>query len=298
MLPVARVTGQYRVIGDVTAAAIRGASLLATIGRMPDPAHDPAEETVRVEVADGIATVTLARPESLNALNAAMRQELLAAFKAIGRDESARAVILTGEGRGFCSGADLRGGSGEREFRRVLTAEYNPLMRAIRDAPKPVIAAVNGVAAGAGVSLALACDLVYAAEEARFIQAFVKVGLVPDSGSTRTLVRALGRHRAAQLIFTGEPLSAGDAHAAGLINGVVPAGELLERTREVATTLAVAPTRAIGYAKRLINRAEDATLDETMELEAALQELSGRTQDHAEGVAAFGEKREPRFVGR
>src|SRR5687768_10882269 len=169
---------------------------------MPDPAHDLAQGTIRVEVADGVATITLARPDSLNALNATMRRELLAAFKALGRDAHVRAMVITGEGRGFCSGADLRGGGGEREFRRVLTAEYNPLMRAIRDVPKPVIAAVNGVAAGAGVSLALACDLVYAAEEARFIQAFVKIGLVPDSGSTRTLVRALGRHRAAQLIFS------------------------------------------------------------------------------------------------
>jgi 2-(1,2-epoxy-1,2-dihydrophenyl)acetyl-CoA isomerase len=227
-----------------------------------------------------------------------MRRELLAALKAIGRDDTVRAVVLTGEGRGFCSGADLRGGGDEREFRRVLTTEYNPLVRAIRDLPKPVIAAVNGVAAGAGVSLALACDLVYAAEEARFIQAFVKIGLVPDSGSTRTLVRALGRHRAAQLIFTGEPMSADDAHAAGLVNRVVPGAELSATVRELAASLAAAPTRAVGYAKRLINRAEDATLDETMGLEAALQDLAGRTEDHAEGVAAFAEKREPRFVGR
>jgi 2-(1,2-epoxy-1,2-dihydrophenyl)acetyl-CoA isomerase len=265
---------------------------------MPDPAHDLAQETIRVEIADGIATITLARADSLNALNTAMRRELLAALKAIGRDDTVRAVVLTGEGRGFCSGADLRGGGDEREFRRVLTTEYNPLVRAIRDLPKPVIAAVNGVAAGAGVSLALACDLVYAAEEARFIQAFVKIGLVPDSGSTRTLVRALGRHRAAQLIFTGEPMSADDAHAAGLVNRVVPGAELSATVRELAASLAAAPTRAVGYAKRLINRAEDATLDETMGLEAALQDLAGRTEDHAEGVAAFAEKREPRFVGR
>jgi 2-(1,2-epoxy-1,2-dihydrophenyl)acetyl-CoA isomerase len=265
---------------------------------MPDPAHDVAQETIRVEVADGVASVTLNRPDSLNALNSVMRRELLAAFKAIGRDDAVRAVVLTGAGRGFCSGADLRGGSQERAFRRVLTTEYNPLMRAIRDLPKPVIAAVNGVAAGAGVSLALACDLVYAAEEARLIQAFVKIGLVPDSGSTRTLVRALGRHRAARLIFSGEPLSAQEAHAAGLVNGVVPAAELPETVRGVAASLAAAPTRAIGYAKRLINHAEDATLDETMILEAGLQELAGRTQDHAEGAAAFADKREPRFVGR
>lgn len=261
---------------------------------MPDASY----ETIRVKGADGVATITLSRPDSLNALNAAMRRELLAALKAAGRDETVRAVVLTGEGRGFCSGADLRGGSAEREFRRVVTTEYNPLIRAVRDLPKPVIAAVNGVAAGAGVSLALACDLIWAAEEARFIQAFVKIGLVPDSGSTRTLVRALGRHRAAQLIFTGAPLSAADAHAAGLVNAVVPHAELSEAVAKVAAGLAAGPTRAIGYAKRLINHAEDVSLDASLTMEAGLQELAGRTDDHAEGVAAFGEKREPRFVGR
>ncbi len=261
---------------------------------MPDPEY----ETIRFEQADGVATITLDRPDSLNALNATMRRELRAALKAVARDETVRAVIITGAGRGFCSGADLRGGDAEREFRRILTDEYHPVVTAIRDLPKPVIAAVNGVAAGAGVSLALACDLVYAAEEARFIQAFVRIGLVPDSGSTRTLVRALGRHRAAQLIFSGEPLSATEAHAAGLVNVVVPAAELAAAAHAAAAGLAAAPTTAIGYAKRAINHAEDALLSESLAMEAALQELAGRTADHAEGVAAFGEKREPRFIGR
>ncbi|MEO8251529.1 MAG: enoyl-CoA hydratase-related protein [Chloroflexota bacterium] len=261
---------------------------------MPDQPY----ETIRYALSDGVATVTLARAESLNALNAAMRHELLAAVKAAGRDESVRAVVITGEGRGFCSGADLRGGSGEREFRRVLTDEYNPLITALRELPKPVIAAVNGVAAGAGVSLALACDLVYAVDDARFIQAFVRIGLVPDSGSTRTLVRALGRHRAAALIFSGEPLGAAEAHAAGLVTEVVGANELAATAHAVAAKLAAAPTRAIGLAKRAINHAEDALLAESLAMEAALQELAGRTEDHAEGVAAFGEKREPRFIGR
>jgi 2-(1,2-epoxy-1,2-dihydrophenyl)acetyl-CoA isomerase len=261
---------------------------------MPDQPY----ETIRHELSDGVATITLARPESLNALNAAMRRELLRAVKAAGRDDAVRAVVITGEGRGFCSGADLRGGSGERDFRRVLTAEYNPLIIAIRELPKPVIAAVNGVAAGAGMSLALACDLVYAADDARLILAFGRIGLVPDSGVTRTLVRALGRHRAAELIFGGEPLSAADAVAAGLVTEVVPAAELGSTVQAAAARLAAAPTRAIGLAKRAINHAEDALLSESLALEAALQELAGRTEDHAEGVAAFGEKREPRFVGR
>jgi 2-(1,2-epoxy-1,2-dihydrophenyl)acetyl-CoA isomerase len=259
---------------------------------------DATYQTIRVEVAGGVATITLNRPESLNSINADMRRELMSALKAIGRDDAVRAVLLTGEGRGFCSGADLRGGSGERDFRRVVTAEYNPLVKAIRNLPKPVLAAVNGVAAGAGVSLALACDLVYAAEDARFIQAFVKIGLVPDTGSTRTLVRALGRHRAAALIFSGEPLSATAAHEAGLVNQVVPAAELPSTAQAAAAALAAAPTRAIALAKRLINRAEDDSLDDSLALEADLQELAGRTDDHAEGLAAFAEKREPRFVGR
>lgn len=259
---------------------------------------DLAQETIRVDVADGVATVVLNRPDSLNSLNVPMRRELLAALKAIARDEAVRAVVLTGAGRGFCSGADLRGGPEERDFRTRLETEYNPLVRAIRDLPKPIIAAVNGVAAGAGVSLALACDLVYAAEDARFIQAFARIGLVPDSGSTRTLVRALGRHRAAQLIFTGEPLGAAEAHAAGLVNAVVPGDRLPDAAHAAAAQLAAGPTRALALAKRLINQAEDATLEESLASEAALQDVAGRTHDHAEGVAAFAEKREPRFVGR
>jgi 2-(1,2-epoxy-1,2-dihydrophenyl)acetyl-CoA isomerase len=261
---------------------------------MPDQPY----ETIRHELSDGVATITLNRPESLNALNAVMRAELLAALKAAARDDAVRAVVITGEGRAFCSGADLRGGGGERAFRRVLTAEYNPLISAVRELPKPVLAAVNGVAAGAGMSLALACDLVYAADDARFVLAFLRIGLVPDSGLTRTLVRALGRHRAAALIFSGEPLGAAEAQAVGLVNGVVPADQLGAAVRAAAASLASGPTAAIGLAKRAINHAEDALLSESLGLEAALQELAGRTQDHAEGVAAFSEKREPRFIGR
>jgi 2-(1,2-epoxy-1,2-dihydrophenyl)acetyl-CoA isomerase len=255
-------------------------------------------ETILFEVADAVATITLNRPESLNSLNTTMRRELLAALKAAGRDEAIRAVVLTGEGRGFCSGADLRGGAGERQFRKVLTEEYNPLITALRQLPKPVIAAVNGVAAGAGASLAWACDLVYAAEEARFIEAFVRIGLIPDSGSTRTLVRTLGRYRAAQLIFGGDPLSAADARAAGLVNGTVPGEQLAATVHAAAAKLAGGPTRALALAKRAINHAEDALLAESLAMEADLQELAGRTDDHAEGVAAFAEKREPRFLGR
>lgn len=266
---------------------------------MPESAQTTAAyETIRFETADGVATVTLNRPDSLNALNATMRRELLAALKAAGRDDATRAVIVTGDGRGFCSGADLRGGPSEREFRRVLTTEYNPLITAIRELPKPVIAAVNGVAAGAGASIAFAADLIVAAEEARFLMAFVKIGLVPDSGATRTLVRALGRHAATEMIFTGEPLTAKGAADAGLVAAVVSANELMAAARELAQRLASGPTKALGYAKRLINAAEDEAFADSLVREADLQELAGRTADHAEGISAFAEKRDPRFAGR
>lgn len=262
---------------------------------MPD---DGPSGPLLSEVADGVVTLTLNRPDALNALNAELRGALLAAVKGAARDEAVRAVVLTGAGRGFCAGADLRGGSGERAFRTVLTAEYNPLIQAIRDLPKPMIAAVNGVAAGAGVSLALAADLVVAAEEARFVPAFNKIALVPDSGLARVLVRALGRHRAFEILAGERALAAADARELGLVAAVVPADRLHEAALEVARRLAAGPTVALGLTKRLLNAAEQAELTDVLATEAALQEVAGRTDDHAEGVAAFSEKREPEFRGR
>jgi 2-(1,2-epoxy-1,2-dihydrophenyl)acetyl-CoA isomerase len=266
----------------------------ATIGRVPD---EPSSSLL-TEIAGGVATLTLNRPEALNALNGALRGELLAALKSAGRDEGIRAVVITGAGRGFCAGADLRGGDAERAFRRVLTDEYNPLMTAIRDLPKPVAAAVNGVAAGAGVSLALSADVVVAAEDARFVPAFGRIGLVPDSGLARMLVRGVGRHRAFEILMGERQLGAGEARDLGLVAAVVPADRLADTAGELARRLAEGPTVAIGMTKRLLNLAENATLGEALEAEAALQELAGRTGDHAEGVAAFAEKRDPRFGGR
>lgn len=260
---------------------------------MPDDAP-----TIRLDTVDGVTTITLARPDALNALNAAMRRELLTALKAAARDDAVRALVLTGEGRGFCAGADLRGGSSERAFRHVLSREYNPLIRAVRDLPKPIVAAVNGVAAGAGVSLALAADLVLAADDARFVPAFGRIGLVPDSGLTRTLVRAVGRHRAAAIFWLGAPISAQEALDAGLVHQVVAAGDLTAAAAGLAAQLAAGPTRGMALTKRLINAAEDDDLDASLAAEAALQELAGRSDDHAEGVAAFADKREPRFHGR
>lgn len=261
---------------------------------MPDQPHG----TLLHEQDGGVATLTLNRPDALNALNRQLRQELLTAVNAVRRDGAIRALVITGAGRGFCAGADLRGGTAEREFRHVLSTEYNPLIEAIRSLPKPVIASVNGVAAGAGVSLALAADIVVAAEDARFVPAFNRIGLVPDSGLTRTLVRALGRHRAFEILMGERQLGAHEAQQAGLVAAVVPTDRLADATRELAQRLASGPTRGIGLTKLLLNAAEDASLGDSLATEAALQELAGRTEDHAEGVAAFAEKRDPRFGGQ
>jgi 2-(1,2-epoxy-1,2-dihydrophenyl)acetyl-CoA isomerase len=262
---------------------------------MPDqPAPD-----VLLQAADGpVVTLTLNRPDALNALNAELRSALLAAVKAAARDDAVRTLVITGAGRAFCAGADLRAGSEERAFRRVLQAEYNPLIEAIRGCPKPVIAAVNGVAAGAGFSLALATDLVVASEDARFVPAFHRIGLVPDSGLARVLVRTLGRHRAFEILLGERHLGARDAEQAGLVAAVAPADALADMAAQLAQRLAGGPTRGIALTKRLLGQAEDATLAEILEAEAALQDIAGRTDDHAEGVAAFSEKRDPSFRGR
>lgn len=258
----------------------------------------PAPSVLGVATEREVTTLTLNRPEALNALTADLRRGLLAAVKAAGRDPEVRALVITGSGRAFCAGADLRGDARERAYRRVLTDEYNPLIEAIRALPKPVIAAVNGVAAGAGVSLALAADLVVAADDAKFVAAFHRIGLVPDSGLTRTLVRAVGRHVAFEVLMGERQLSAAEAHAAGLVSAVVPADRLAGTARALAERLASGPTRAIGLTKRLLADAEDASLSASLAAEAALQEVAGRAEDHAEGVAAFTEKRDPAFRGR
>jgi 2-(1,2-epoxy-1,2-dihydrophenyl)acetyl-CoA isomerase len=247
---------------------------------------------------DGVLTITLDRPDALNALTSDLRRRLRGALNQARKDDAVRAVVVTGAGRAFCAGADLKAGAGERQFRAILEAEYNPLIRAIRELPKPVISAVNGVAAGAGVSLALAGDLVLAADSASFAPAFHRIALVPDSGLARTLVRALGRHRAIAILTGPDPLSATEAHALGLVAEVVPADELPEAAKGWAGRLAAGPTRTFGYTKRLLNAAEDDELPAALAREAALQELAGRTDDHVEGIAAFAEKRAPRFTGR
>jgi len=245
-----------------------------------------------------VLTITLNRPDVLNALNAAMHKGLAAALKDA-RDSEVRAVVITGAGRGFCVGQDLT------EFREAagdiaerLRSTYHPNVLAIRRLEKPVLAAVNGPAAGAGMSFACACDLRIAAAGASFVPAFVNIGLVPDSGGTFFVTRLLGYARAFEWLCSGRKLTAAEAHAWGLVSEVVEDDALADRAAELAAQLAALPTRAIGMTKRLLDRAPTSTLDEQLEREAQSQAAATQSDDFREGVAAFLEKRKPEFKGR
>jgi 2-(1,2-epoxy-1,2-dihydrophenyl)acetyl-CoA isomerase len=246
----------------------------------------------------GVLTITLNRPDVLNALNTALHKALGAALKDA-RGPEVRAVVLTGAGRGFCVGQDLT------EFREAagdiaerLRATYHPTVRAIRGLEKPVIAAVNGAAAGAGLSLACACDIRIAADSATFVPAFINIGLVPDSGGSYFIARLLGPTRAFEWMSSGRRLTAAEAHTWGLVSEVVEAETLPARAAELAAELAALPTRGIGMTKRLFDAAATATLEEQLEREAQLQAAATQTDDFREGVAAFLEKRPPKFQGR
>ena len=246
----------------------------------------------------GVMTLTLNRPEVLNALNAAMHEALAAALKDA-RAAGVRAVVVTGAGRGFCVGQDLREFRDETgDIAGRLRRLYHPNVLAIRSLEKPVIAAVNGAAAGAGLSIAGACDIRLASDQATFVPAFVNVGLVPDSGGSFFVSRLLGYARAFEWMTSGRRLSAAEAHLWGLVSEVVEHDRLPARAAEVAASLAAMPTRAIGMTKRLFDRAATATLGEQLEVEAQLQAAAARSEDFAEGLSAFLEKREPRFTGR
>ncbi len=248
----------------------------------------------------GVLTLTLNRPESLNALNRDTTQTLRAAFDGAARDSDVGAVVLTGAGRAFCAGADLKavtahGTAGETDLGADLRSNYAPLIRAMRACPKPIIAALNGTAAGAGLSLALACDLRLAAAGAQLIVVFVRVGLVPDAGSLFFLTRMLGSSKATELAMTGDPLSADDAHRLGLVSAVVPPDQLMAAALERARQLAQGPRQTYALIKAGMERALDLDLEQTLELEAQLQALAGRTPDAREAIQAFLEKRKPVF---
>ncbi len=271
---------------------------------MPATATETMYETLNVETADAICTITMNRPEVYNALNDRLTYELQDALKRADRDTAVRVVILTGAGKAFCSGQDL----GDLKEKYVpgyvphlgddLRKRYNPIVKRIREMEKPVIAAVNGVAAGAGLSFALACDIRIASEAASFIEVFINVGLIPDSGSTFMLPRLVGLAKAMELCLTGDKVSAAEAHRIGLVNTVVPADSLMEETHKVAGRLTGLPARGIALTKRLLNESFDNDLLEQLEAEAFAQETAGMTEDHFEGVVAFVEKRKPTFKGR
>ena len=251
----------------------------------------------------GVATITLNRPEVLNSFNMPMAVELQDALRVAAEDESIRAVLLTGAGRAFCAGQDLTeaapaDGTPAPPIGEIVRKTYNPTVRAIRVLEKPVVCAVNGVAAGAGANLALACDIVIAADGASFVQAFAKIGLIPDTGGTFFLPRLVGLARATALAFFGDKVSAADAQAMGMIYRVVDAARLEEEARALARRLATQPTRGFGLTKRAFNQSLANDLDAQLEVEAELQAEAGRTADFAEGVRAFREKRQPTFAGR
>ncbi|MHB8529405.1 MAG: 2-(1,2-epoxy-1,2-dihydrophenyl)acetyl-CoA isomerase PaaG [Caulobacteraceae bacterium] len=259
-------------------------------------------ETIRFTLEDGIARLTLHRPERLNSFTAAMHGEVA---EALGRAEAerARVLVITGSGRGFCAGQDLSDPSiapkdGRVDLGETLEERYNPLIRGIVGLPAPVICAVNGVAAGAGANIALACDIVLAARSAKFIQSFSAIGLVPDSGGTWILPRLAGQARALGLALTGEAISAEQAAAFGLIWRCVDDDKLAEETDALARKFAQAPTRGLAETKRLIRAGWSSDLEAALDAERDAQRALGRTADYAEGVEAFGQKRPAKFTGR
>jgi 2-(1,2-epoxy-1,2-dihydrophenyl)acetyl-CoA isomerase len=249
---------------------------------------------------NGIATISLNRPEVYNALNDEITFELQDAMKAIAKDDSVRAVVLTGEGKAFCSGQDLKASATQdkRSFMDSLHKRYNPIIRAMRNLPKPIVCRLNGVAAGAGCSLALACDVIVASEDASLIEVFINIGLVPDSGSSYFLPRLIGMAKAFELCSRGTKVKAREAERLGLVNRVVPAAELDLAVSEYAEYYAKAPTRAIGLIKKMLNRSAASSLEDMLEYEAYCQEIAGNSADYKEGVSAFIEKRKPDFKGK
>jgi len=255
--------------------------------------------TIRLEVADAVATITLDRPDALNALTVPMKEELLNALHAVEADSAVRAVVLTGAGRAFCAGQDLheRLQPDAAPLGDELRLRYNPIIRAMRALDRPIVGAINGVAAGAGASLAFACDVRVAAEGASFALAFGRVGLIPDCGATWFLPRLVGTARAAEIALLNVPIPAARALEIGLVAQVVAGEALLTTALEVAGRLAAGAPRSIAMTKRALDESWGRSLDEALEAEADLQDAAGRTADHSEGIAAFIEKRPPRFTG-
>jgi len=256
-------------------------------------------EELLFDVADRVATITLNRPDALNALTIGLKEELLAVLIQASNDPAVRAIVLTGAGRAFCAGQDLH----ERlkpdavPLDEEIRERYNPIILAMRNLDRPIVGAINGIAAGAGASLAFACDVRIAAENASFLLAFGRIGLVPDSGTTWFLPRLVGSAKAAELALLGESLSASDAARIGLVAKVVPADTLVAEARAIAARLADMAPQAVALTKWALQASWTTSLEEQLEIEAQLQGMVGATADHVEGIAAFVGKRPPRFTG-
>lgn len=256
-------------------------------------------ETILYSVENGIATLTLNRPDVFNAFNEQLSADVNDALKKTAKDKNIRVLIITGAGKAFCSGQDLKSISGNknRSLSESLYKRYNPMIKAIRNLNIPVICKLNGVAAGAGCSLALSCDMIIASESASLIEVFVNVGLVLDSGSSYFLPRLIGSARAFELATLGSKVSASQAEQWGMVNKVVKPEELDAEVEKLANHYALAPTKAIGLMKKMLNKSFNADLDTMLEYEAYCQEIAGRSNDYQEGVSAFVEKRKPSFKG-
>ncbi len=256
---------------------------------------------IHFQIQDNVGIIRLNRPSVFNSFNRAMALEVQSALDACGKDAGVRAIYLTGEGRAFCAGQDLQEVSDQTNapsFKTILGEHYNPIIERLRSIEKPIVCGVNGVAAGAGANIALACDITVAGESASFIQAFSKIGLVPDSGGTYFLPRLIGLQKAAALMMLGEKVSATDAAAMGMIFKTLPDEGFDAAALAIAQQLAQMPTRGLGYTKRLLNMSLENILSEQLEAEDKYQTLAGSTADYREGVAAFLEKRKPVFTGK
>ena len=257
-------------------------------------------EFIKYDLKGGVATITFNRPEVYNALNNEITFELQAALKEVKKNDEVRVVVLTGEGKAFCSGQDLKASAAEpnRSFSDSIHKRYNPIIKGIRNLPKPVICRLNGVAAGAGCSFALACDLIVAAESAKLIEVFINIGLVLDSGSSYFLPRLVGSAKSFELATMGTRVSGREAEAMGLINKCVADEELDAAVKAYTDYYAQAPTKAIGLMKKMLNKSQNTSLEDMLDYEAYNQDIAGATADHKEGVQAFLEKRKPEFKGQ